>query len=251
MKHTFLSLALASVVSLTVSGIMIEPVEAQNAVVCTNCGTEWTQLMNKAMMAKQLATQAQQLSTQINQYKDMLTNSNGVSTHVWGKARQDFNRLTQLMGQSRSLAYSAGNLDNQFATRYGTYQSYQRQKMGTADWQNKYQQWTKEGQDNALYALKGLGMQAAQMQDEQMAMQRLQAMSQSAQGRMEALQIANMMAAQNVEQVQKLRQLMMMQLQMQANYIAQQQDKDAARQVAREKFYRTWKPINYKDGKGF
>jgi P-type conjugative transfer protein TrbJ len=57
-------------------------VQGAEAVYCTNCGTEWTQLLNKAMMVKQLATQAQQLSTQIGQYKDMVTNSNGVSQHL-------------------------------------------------------------------------------------------------------------------------------------------------------------------------
>lgn len=213
-----------------------QPVNAQNAVICTNCGTEWTQLLNKAMMAKQIATQAQQLGTQINQYKNMLTNSNGVPTHVWGQAMQDFSKLQNLMRQSRSMAYSASNLDGQFSSRYGTYDSYLNQKMGARDWQNKYAQWSQEGSDNARYTLKGLGLQASQMQAEQDLMQQLQSMAGSAEGRMQALQIANMMAAQNVEQVMKLRQMMMLQLQMQANYLAQQQDRMAAQEAEHQRF---------------
>lgn len=242
MNRWLTSIGLACALSVAVLSVRPEPAVAQSAVICTNCGTEWTQLMNKALMVKQLANQAQQLQTQLNQYKDMLTNSSGVSTHLWGKALQDFSQLQSLMNRSKSMAYSAGNLDGQFANRYGTYDAYLNQKMGTQDWQRKYAQWSQEGADNALYTLKGLGMQAAQMQNEQALMQRLQSMAGSTQGRMQALQVANMMAAQNVDQIMKLRELMMLQLQMQANYIAQQQDKTAAQEAASRNYFKIHKP---------
>jgi P-type conjugative transfer protein TrbJ len=154
---------------------------------------------------------------------------------------QDFSQLTQLMGRSRSLAFSAGNLDGQFANRYGTYDAYLNKKMGSGDWQNKYAQWSKEGADNALYTLKSLGLQASQLQSDQALQQRLQAMASSAQGRMEALQVANMMAAQNADQLMKLRELMMIQLQMQANFMAQLQDKQAAQEAARQNYFKVYK----------
>jgi P-type conjugative transfer protein TrbJ len=241
MKRYWLNAGLALALSIALWGKHTQPAQSADAVYCTNCGTEWTQLLNKAMMVKQLANQAQQLNTQISAYKDMVTNSNGVSTHLWGKALSDFNQLSQLMGRSRSLAYSAGNLDGQFSNRYSTYDSYLNKKMGANDWQAKYAQWSKEGSDNALYTLKGLGLQASQLQNDQLLQQHLQAMASSAQGRMEALQVANMMAAQNADQLMKLRELMMMQLQMQANFIAQQQDKQAAQEAVRQNYFKVYK----------
>lgn len=238
MNRYWINAGLALMLSSALLNLPSQPAHGLDAVYCTNCGTEWTQLMNKAMQVKQLATQAQQLSTQINQYKDMVTNSQGVPTHLWGRAMSDFNQLTQLMGRSRSLAYSAGDLDGQFANRYGTYDAYLTKKMGANDWRNKYTQWSKEGTDNALYTLKGLGMHANQLQQDQALQQRLQAMAGSAQGRMEALQVANMMAAQNADQLMKLRELMMMQLQMQANFIAQQQDRQAAQDAASKNYFK-------------
>lgn len=229
---------LAAAFTIVILSLQALPSEGLDAVYCTNCGTEWTQLANKLAMAKQLATQTQQLQTQLNTYKDMLTNSKGFSTQIWGKAMNDFQQLNSLLKQSKALAYSAGNLDEQFGSKYGTYDFYMSKKMGASDWKNKYAQWSKESSDNTLYALKGIGLQASQMQDEQAMMHQLQAMAGSAEGRMQAMQVANMMAAQNVEQVQKLRQLMMMQLQMQANYIAQQQDKEAAQQAASQNYFR-------------
>jgi P-type conjugative transfer protein TrbJ len=241
MNRYWINVGLALLVSSALLGLPSQTAHGLDAVYCTNCGTEWTQLMNKAMMVKQLANQAQQLSTQINQYKDMLTNSNGVSQHLWGKAMSDFNQLNQLMGRSRSLAYSAGDLDGQFGNRYGTYDAYLNKKMGASDWKNKYAQWSKEGNDNALFTLKGLGLHASQLQNDQLLQQRLQGMASSAQGRMEALQVANMMAAQNADQLMKLRELMMLQLQMQANFIAQQQDRQAAQDAARQNYFKVYK----------
>ena len=60
--------------------------------------------------------------------------------------------------------------------------------MTAADWNNKYTEWSQEGSNNALYALKGLGLQASQLSNDQGMMQQLQGMASSTQGRMQALQ---------------------------------------------------------------
>lgn len=235
-QRWWISLAF-SIALVAASIILARPAHSADAVMCVNCGSEVTQLANKLTMVKQLATQAQQLQAQLNQYQNMLTNSKGVSQNVWGNAIGDIQKLQNLLQQSKALAGTAGNLDGQFASRYGTYRSYLNQKMGASDWQNKYNQWSNEANDNTLYTLKGLGLQASQMQNEQAVIRQLQAMSGTAEGRMQAMQVANMFASQNLDQIMKLRQLMMMQIQMQANYMAQQQDRQAASDAATQKFY--------------
>lgn len=245
MKRFCLSFAIA----LTVSATCFQGAFAQGTVYCANCGTEWTQLANKATMVQQLATQAQQLQTEVGQLQNMLLNSQVVPSQVWGTAMQDIQRLHSILQQSQALAYTATNLDQQFATKYGTYTKYLTGGLTANVWRDKYSQWSKETSDNALYTMKSLGMQAAQMQDEQALMQQLQGLASSAQGRMQALQVANMMAAQNVDQIQKLRQLMMLQLQMQADYMAAQQDKEAAKEASRVLLYSNWKNTPDTDGK--
>ena len=201
--------------------------------------SELTQLANEALLTKELANQAVQVQNQLKQLANMALNTTGSSTNIWGTVMQDLSRLNNLLSQSKALAYTASDLDAQFANKYGTYTSYLTQNMGAKAWQQKYTQWSQDGSDNALYALKDLNLQAAQMQDDALLMQQLQEMAASAQGRMQALQAANMIAAQNVDQIQKLRQLMMLQVQMQANYLAIQQDKEAARKAASEQL-ETW-----------
>jgi P-type conjugative transfer protein TrbJ len=244
--------AVSLVISAAIIVLLLSPAQtvAAEAVICTNCGTEYTQLFNKLQMLKQVETGIQQLQTQINQYQDMMSNSQGLSIQVWGNAYRDIGKLNALIQQSKALAYSASNLDSQFSKRYGDYKTYQARKMNGSDWDKKYDQWSRETSDNALYTLKAVSMQSSQMQDEDTLMQQLQAMSHSAQGRMQAIQVGNMMAAQNINQIQKLRQLMMLQLQMQANYIAAQQDKVAAEQAARRQYFHRI-DVSTRDGKRY
>jgi P-type conjugative transfer protein TrbJ len=213
--------------------------------------TELTQLANKVTLVEQLANQAKQLQIEVSELENMVLNTATIPNQIWGTAVQDFSQLKSLFSQSQSLAFTAGNLDQQFATRYGTYSSYLAEKMTATDWNNKYTEWSQEGSNNALNALKGLGLQATQLSNDQAVMQQLQGMASSTQGRMQALQVANMIAAQNVAQIQKLQQLMMMQLQMQANYLAMQQDKEAVNEANRVNLYTNWKNTPDTDGKNF
>lgn len=213
--------------------------------------TELTQLANKVTLVQQLANEAKQLQNEVSELENMVLNTATIPNQIWGTAAQDFSQLKSLFSQSQSLAFTAGNLDQQFATRYGTYSSYLAEKMTATDWNNKYTEWSQEGSNNALNALKGLGLQASQLSNDQDVMQQLQGMASSTQGRMQALQVANMIAAQNVAQIQKLQQLMMMQLQMQADYLAMQQDKEAAHEANRVNLYTNWKNTPDTDGKNF
>jgi len=217
---------------------------------CTNCGTEVTQLLNNVQMVKQVLTATQQLQAELNMYKNMVTNSESMPNHIWGKTLQDITRMNALLQQSQALAHTSGNLDDQYASRYGTYKSYSTKQMNGQDWDSKYDQWSRETHDNMLYTMKALGLQASQMDEDDAVMQQLQTLSQSTEGRMQALQVGNMMAAQTMRQIQKLEKLMMVNTQMQANYLAAQQDKEAALQAARQKFFR-YERIPNNNGRGF
>jgi P-type conjugative transfer protein TrbJ len=233
-----------SALTITISATSFQPASAQMA-------TELTQLANKVLLGQQLSDQSKQLQNEISQLANLVLNTNSVPAQIWGTAIQDFNQLKSLLQQSQSLAYTASNLDQQFATKYGTYNTYLAETMTATDWNNKYSEWSTEASNNALTAYKTLGLQASQLSNDQAVMQQLQALAGSAQGRMEALQVANMMAAQNVSQIQKLQQLMMSQLQMQADYLAMQQDKEAAHEANRVNLYTNWKNTPDTDGQVF
>lgn len=242
---------ISAVTAIAATAASFQPVSAQgfSTVYCTNCGTEWTALASKVVLVEQLINQGKQLENEVSQLANMVTNTKSIPNMLWGTATQNFNQLNNLLSQSQSLAYTAGNLDQQFAARYSTYPQYLSENMTASDWQTKYTEWSKEGTSNALNAYKGLGLHASQLKSEQAMMKQLQAMAGTAEGRMQALQVGNMMAAQNVQQLQELRQLMMLQLQTQADYIAMQQDKEAAHEANRTNLYTNWKYVPDTDGK--
>src|SRR5262249_3266441 len=82
------------------------------------------------------------------------------------------------------------------------------------------------------------GLQSHQLQNEQTILRALRDMSETAEGRMEALQVGNQIAEQTVEQLMKLRQLMLADLQSKQVYQAQEVQKDAAKEAAVEQFFK-------------
>ena len=69
---------------------------------------------------------------------------------------------------------------------------------------------------------------------------------------MQAIQVANQIALAAARQTQKLRQLMLMQLQLQANFIQTEADRQAAEEAAYRNFVTSGREaIRAGDGKGF
>ena len=215
----------------TVNSASFRESEAADAVFCTNCANVWTQLLERATQIQQAANQAQQLQTQIQQYENMIQNTKSLATQYFSPVMQDVQSVQNLLSQSKAIMSTAKNMDQIFSQNYKTYANYMKTALKGGDWQNKYNQWSQQANDNALYTLKAVGLQSSQLGNDQALMQKLQSMAGSTTGQMEALQVANQMTAQSVAEIQKLRQLVMLQIQMQGNYLAQQQDQQAMMQA--------------------
>jgi P-type conjugative transfer protein TrbJ len=77
-------------------------------------------------------------------------------------------------------------------------------------------------------------------------------MSGTAEGRMQAIQVANQIAIAAARQTQKLRQLMLVQLQLQANFIQTQMDRQSTQEAAYKNFINSGRDsIKTGDGKGY
>jgi type IV secretion system protein TrbJ len=92
-------------------------------------------------------------------------------------------------------------------------------------------------------------MQGAQLRDEQAVLDQLRGMARTSQGRMRALQVSNQIMEQQVQQLMKLRQLMLADLQSKQAFQAAQIQKEAAREAGAERFFRFGGRIG--DGRGF
>jgi type IV secretion system protein TrbJ len=199
--------------------------------------TEFTQLANHFELIKQLEQQTAMVQQAIRQYQNLLTNTNPLGQQTWSQALAEMRKLNSLLGQAKSLSFTAGNLDGQFAQKYGDYSSYVSSQIGDGELTRKYQQWSEDTNSSVLTTLKAAGLETEQIEGaEDGYLRHLQQLSETAEGRMQALQISNQIAIQLARQMQKLRQLMLVQMQLQANFIQQQMDREAAQSAAWRNF---------------
>ncbi len=183
--------------------------------------TEPTQLLNNIQLLKQSFTQLQQLQTQLQQYENMVRNSTVAPTQVFGDVMNDLNRLAQVVQTGQALSYSMANLDSQFRATYPGYTL-----PGNGNFAQQYKNWSQATLDTQRSTLAAAGLQGSQLQSEQSVLDALKQMSRSSSGRLEAIQIGNQISEQQVEQLMKLRQLMIADLQSKQAFQAAQVQKD-------------------------
>ena len=169
--------------------------------------TELTQLLNHGQLVLQYIRQRQQLSEQLHQTMDMVRNSQILSSQIFGPIISDMNQLNSIVQGGMALAYSMANLDATFRSRYRGY-SYNSRTYFT-----DYRNWSQTTLDTIRSTLRAAGLQNSQMQNEQAVLSSLRSMAQNADGRMEALQVLNQISEQQVQQLMKLRGLMLADLQ--------------------------------------
>ena len=183
----------------------------------------------------QYLRQAQQLTQAIKQTTDMIKNSKVLPGQIFGPISSDLTALASIVQGGQALSYSLAGLDSQFKTRFPGY-GY----TGTG-YYTQYRGWSQTSLDTTLGALRAAGLQGQQLNSEQAVLSSLRSMSQSAEGRLEALQVMGQISEQQVQQLMKLRELMMADMSSKQSYQAAIIQKQAASEAATERFFK-WTP---------
>ena len=220
-------IALVTVFAVTIQ----EPQRAQAGAFAT----EYTQLLNHAQLILQYLRQAEHLAEAIKQTADMLKNSKLLPGQVFGTISNDLNALASIVQGGQALSYSLANLDSQFKARFPGY------GYSSTGYYVRYRSWSQTSLDTTLGALRAAGLQGQQLQSEQSVLNSLRSMAQSTNGRMEALQVMGQISEQQVQQLMKLRELMMADMSSKQSYQAAVIQKQAASEAASEKFF-NWTP---------
>lgn len=203
--------------------------------------TEITQIMNNTELLQQSAEMYQQTKQLINQVKmaeQQLRNLVASPEMVWGEAPNQLQQLAQLVAKGQALGYALNNIDQQFANKYPA-------ANGNAlrgNYQNAARTWNQTSRDSLKNALSVAGLQANQFADEQAAMSSIQNLASTAPGALQATQAGVMVAAQQVQQLQKLRQLFMTQMQAQNAVLAAQVDKEAEAENLAQSHFQKYTP---------
>jgi P-type conjugative transfer protein TrbJ len=164
--------------------------------------------------------QVEMIRNQMTQIENMVQNTTR-SAGIWDTdALPRLLRLGQIIEQEQAIAYQMAGIDGEFRRRFPGYRP-------VTDWAKEYELWTRTTMDTLRGTLNAARLHAENFATEQGRIQALQAMSDSAEGRMQALQVGNMMAAEQLQQLVQLRQLVLAQMNAQNVYMAHQVNRDA------------------------
>ena len=192
--------------------------------------TEYTQLLNYAELVAQLEKQVMMVENQLTQIADMTKQGVTISDQLFGTVAVDITNLRQVVNTGEALSYTMGNLDGSFRSRFPGYSS-------TTNYGEAYQTWSQTSLDSTLGALKAAGLQNWQFDSDEALLQTMQGQSQSAVGRMQAMEIGNQIAENEAEQLMKLRELMMADMQSKASYQGSLVQAEATKQANSDLFF--------------
>jgi P-type conjugative transfer protein TrbJ len=193
--------------------------------------TEVTQLLNHAQLVMQYIRQGQQLANELNMYADMIRNSRTLPAHAFGAIMNEINALAGIVQGGRALAYSLGNLDQLFRNTYPGY------GYNAGAYYMQYRDWSQTSLDTTLGTLRAAGLQGQQLESEQAVLNSLRSSLQGTNGRLEALHALGDISEQQVEQLMKLRELMMADMSSKQAYQAAIIQQQAVSEAAAQRFF--------------
>ncbi|WP_284221318.1 P-type conjugative transfer protein TrbJ, partial [Shinella yambaruensis] len=167
------------------------------------------------------ADAAAQIQNQIKQYEDMLKQGRIFDASVFDKIVGLIQELAGLYGQSQGLAGQLPEFDEQFRSVYKDYETYLASIGEEKDFAvQQYDRWNKTNFDSMRTSMRSAGINVSAIDDEEAVLARLVERSATAEGRMQAVQAGNEIAAMQVQQLQKLRLMYNDMIQSQNQYLS-------------------------------
>ena len=230
MKSRLLAKGTSAVVMIAVMGTATIFPPPAHAGVPGLFATEYTQLLNYAELVGQLEKQVLMVENQLTQISDMTKHGLTITDQLFGTVGSDIANLRQIVNTGQALSYTMSNLDGAFRARFPGYSS-------TTNYGQAYEAWSQTSLDSTLGALDAAGLQNSQFDSDTALLQTLQNQSTSSVGRMQALEVGNQIAENQSEQLMKLRQLMMADMQSKAAFQGAQIQADATKQANSDMFF--------------
>lgn len=224
----FVAPSTAAIVAVVVASATLTTPQPAYAIYCANCSTFYQQMFQYAKDVETALNTAQQLSTQIQQYNNMVQQGIALPNRIFSQITGDLQKVVAVYNNAQSLGRDISNFDEKFKAQFKDYDKWLDAGNFTADAAaDRYSAWSQQGLDNARTAMEAAGINVSSFADENSTLDQIVARSQSAMGRLQAIQAGNEIAAQNVQQLQKLRDLMATQIHLQGNYMAQLQERQS------------------------
>ena len=180
--------------------------------------SEFTQVMNNVELVMQYAKQVQQYQTQLQQYQAQLKN---LEQNPGGVMKDELNGLVDnvgnVMSAQNSIGGNMGKIDSDIQKKYGN------QVMGS--FADKFKMWTDTSRDTLGGAMRAAGLHRGSYSSDAEALKALFNQSQSSAGSVAAIQQLSAITTMQVQQSQKLGDLLATQNIASSNWMAAQTSK--------------------------
>ena len=225
----------------TISVIVGPTVNAQiggGVFVCANCSTEPTAVSIKIMHDLEYAKQILQYAIQVQQLADAIRNTAHGGPASLNNISMDLNQLANVVQGGRALAYSLGGQDVVFRQTFPGYQPAFGPGPGPGTYQNKYSVWAQTSLATTQGILRGIGAHGRLLATEQGVLSVLRTLTASnLLNRNDSINLTGQIAAEQVGQLQKLRELQLEDMTSKAAYQGYVIQREAASESATQQFF--------------
>jgi type IV secretion system protein TrbJ len=206
-------------------------------VVCTNCASEPTAVSIKVLHDLEYAKQLLQYAIQVQELADAIKNTTHGGPAALTNIASDLNQLATVVQGGQALAYSLGGQDAVFRMTFPGYQQVSGPPtLGT--YQSNYALWAQTSLATTQGILRGIGLQGKLLSTEQGVLSVLRALSSSnLLDRNNAINLMGQLAAEQVGQLQKLRELQLEDMTSKAAYQGYVIQRQAASEAATQQFF--------------
>lgn len=246
LKYTVTFLTLAMVLGPASARAQV----AGGVFVCANCATEPTQLSVKVLHDLEYAKQLLQYAIQVQHLADAIKNTAHGGPMTLTNIANDLNQLAGVVQGGRALAYSLGNQDAVFRQTYPGYQPWIPGGPQGGTFANKYAIWAETSLATTQGILRGAGVQGKLLATEQGVIGIIRAITASnLLNRNDAINVSGQLAAEQVGQLQRLRELQLEDMTSKAAFQGYVIQRQAATEAATQWFF-TGGPVT-SDGKTY
>lgn len=173
------------------------------------------QLVQIEQDGQRYETQTQMLAQLFAQLQNMVVNGHVNIDEIWQSITPDLQQLDQVLAGNNALDIRSKDLLAQFQAEYPNFTP--SQPIG--DLLSMYQDYTKKSIGNTLLFIQA---QDKSLASQSLTMRKLEQLAVGARGRMDALQVANMIASQQVYATDRLHRTIMAQAQEESSYFMDQ-----------------------------
>ena len=192
------------------------------------------------------------LKNEFKAYKMMLQNIKKLPKTQWKEFKSSLKDMKKALKFQNNVSYTASEWETNFKSTFKGFDSYYKKAMGgkkLIDFQKEYKMIQKQTNDTVHSVLKSLGVQDENMKTDEDTLKELENLSQGSKGQLQAIQAANTIATQQIHSLKRLQKTMMAQVQLQAQYIAAQNEEKIILSAASKAFKDKRETVNHSDDK--